>query len=598
MEILKDVLIILSLNIVILWLFSLLKLPDILGLVMTGFLIGPHGLKIIKDPHNVEIISEIGIILLLFTIGLEFSLKELKEYKRDILILGTLQILLSFVISAFFLFFYPLTTGIFLGMIIGLSSTAVVMKIYQDRNEVHSPYGRISIAILIFQDIVAILYLIALPFVKEIQNAEKLPIYQFHYYTLLVFFTKMLLFIVIFFFLYRYIIPFTLRKIALIRNKDLFVLSIITLCFLIAYLTYEAGLSLAFGAFLAGLLIAETPFSFESMSNVIPFKIVFTSIFFTSIGMMIEIEFLFSLKNLVSVFSIVLFVLAGKFLTVFLLVFLFHKNFRIAFIVGIALFQIGEFSFLLLKEAWELRIIDEYVYQLFLVSSSITMLVTPVMMMSSHRLAYLSYDFLQSAAKKYRWRFVEKVLHDTAGSIKDTLQDPLLGNLDQHIIIVGYGINGRNVAKAAKIMDIPYVIIEMNIKTVEKERGEGEPIFYGDATNEAILQFLQIKKAKLLVIVINDFQSTKRIISLAKRLNPSLYVIARTRFIMEVPKLLEAGADEVIPEEFETSIQIFRRILEHYHYSLPEIQFFTEELRISGYEILRRGMQREEKETE
>ncbi|GIX43570.1 MAG: hypothetical protein KatS3mg129_3303 [Leptospiraceae bacterium] len=212
------------------------------------------------------------------------------------------------------------------------------------------------------------------------------------------------------------------------------------------------------------------------------------------------------------------------------------------------------------------------------------MLYTPFIINYSHKISYNTLELLNLLIRKFpnTTKILKKYIRFS--QIKES--ERLSKKLKDHIIIIGYGINGRNVAKAAKIVDIPYVIIEMNIKTVRSEQKKGEPIVYGDATNIHLLEHIGIQEAKLLVIAINDFKTTKQIIQIAKKLKPDIYIIARTRYIAEVQALYKAGANDVIPEEFETSIQIFRKILEHYNYSFPEIQFFMEELRISGYEIL------------
>jgi len=241
-------------------------------------------------------------------------------------------------------------------------------------------------------------------------------------------------------------------------------------------------------------------------------------------------------------------------------------------ITSMYLSQIGEFSLIVLKLAYDQNLIDDATNQILLSSSILTMLLTPLIANYSHKITYKTTEILNSI---YKFDLKEQTI-----SINEKLKD--------HIIIVGFGINGRNVAKAAKIVDIPYIIIEMNIKTVLNEQKKGESIVYGDATNIHLLEQIGIRDAKLLVIVINDFKTTDHIIQIARKLNPNLHMIARTRYVAEVPQLYKSGANDVIPEEFETSIQIFRKILEHYNYSFPEIQFFVEELRISGYEILRR----------
>lgn len=582
MEILIEILFILSLNFIFLWIFSFLRIPPIISLVISGFILGPSGFGIIQNYQNIEILSEIGIILLLFTIGLEFSLKELEKQKKNVFILGSLQIFFTILISALiFKIYYNYTISFFIGMILSLSSTAIVLKILQDENQIQSPYGKIAISVLIFQDLVAILYVILLPYLKNFNQNNK---GFFDVNLMIQFLTKIILIILLFYLLYKFIVPYLLYQIVKTRNKDLFVLTIITFCFLIAFGTYKAGLSLAFGAFLAGLLISETHFSYESISNIIPFKIIFTSIFFTSIGMMVDLHFFIS--NWTYILLLSLFIIIIKFFIIFFLILIFNFNLRISFITGLYLAQAGEFSLIVLKIGLNYQIIDSTLYQTLLISSILTMLYTPFIMNYSHPVFYKMMEMLSLIAKKLPFKVLKKLIRFSQFK-KD---DFILHQINDHIIIIGYGINGRNVAKAAKIVDIPYLIIEMNIKTVQNEQKKGEPIIFGDATNIHLLEHIGIKKAKLLVIVINDFRTTKQIIKIAKKLNPNIYTIARTRYIAEVPLLLKEGANDVIPEEFETSIQIFRKILEHYNFSFPEIQFFIEELRISGYEILRREL--------
>jgi len=570
-EVLVDIIIIITFNFIFLWIFSLLKIPSIIGLFLAGFLIGPFGLKIIKNYETIEIVSEIGIILLLFTIGLEFSLKDLEKQKKDFFILGSLQIIFSILLSIIiFLNFYNFIESLIIGFMISLSSTAIILKILQDENQISSPYGKISVLISIFQDLVSIIYVMIIPYLIEFNNLNYFINFDINF--LLSLFLKIVIFIISFYLMYKHIIPFLLYQIVRFKNKDLFVLSIITFCFLIAFSTYKLGLSLALGAFLAGLLISETPFSSETINNIVPFKIIFTSIFFTSIGMMVNFDFFITNYHwLKIIFYSVLFIIT-KFIVIFIIIIILHKNIRISMITSMYLSQIGEFSLIVLKLAHDQNLIDDATNQILLSSSILTMLLTPLIVNYSHKITYKTTEILNSI---YKIDLKEQTI-----SINEKLKD--------HIIIVGFGINGRNVAKAAKIVDIPYIIIEMNIKTVLNEQKKGESIVYGDATNIHLLEQIGIRDAKLLVIVINDFKTTDHIIQIARKLNPNLHMIARTRYVAEVPQLYKSGANDVIPEEFETSIQIFRKILEHYNYSFPEIQFFIEELRISGYEILRR----------
>lgn len=575
MSIFSDLMIVLIFSVINTLILSFLKVPPIIIFIITGFLIGPSGLELIKNSNEIEFISQIGIVLLLFTIGLEFSIKELREKKKDIFYLGFLQVFFTILISTLFLFFfYSYTLALFIGILISLSSTAIILKVLEEKNQLHSIAGKIQISISIFQDLVSIIFMILLPYFKEIQflNSE-FYINKLHLESFFPFFLKIIVFIVGFYVLLKYIIPITLNLIVKTRNKDLFVLSVIVLCFLITLLTAKSGFSVALGAFLAGLLISETEYSYETLSNIIPFKIVFTSIFFVSIGMLVDIHFILSNDRWFYILMLSLVIGFLKFIIIFFVVYFFYKNTRTSFITGIYLSQIGEFSFILLIEAAKLQIINQEMYQILLSITIITMLISILIIENSYKI----YDVLEN----FFFYFSNKNV------FKNSNEEHILMPKD-HIIIIGYGINGRNVAKAAKIVDIPYVIVEMNSKTVKEEKSKGEFILFGDATNVYILEKVNIRLAKMIVIVINDPEATKKIIKLSKKLNPNIYILARTRYIMEVPNLKELGANEVIPEEFETSIQIFRRILEHYQFSLPEIEFFAEELRISGYDLLRR----------
>ncbi|MFN3604178.1 MAG: cation:proton antiporter [Leptonema sp. (in: bacteria)] len=579
MEFFFDLMYILVSVIVITLFFSFfVKIPTIIIFIFTGFLIGPFGLKLLKNYEAIELISEIGVALLLFTIGLEFSFKDLKDNKKDIFYLGFLQVFFTIFLFSFFLsFFYPIFVALTIGFLISISSTAIILKALQDQNQIHSISGQIQISISIFQDLISLFFILILPFLKELQSMSIDSLLNFLVLeNFLPIFFKIIILTISFFLLYKFLIPSFLNFIAKTKNKDLFVLSVIVLCFLITFGMYKAGLSIALGAFLAGLLISETEYSIETLSNILPFKIVFTSIFFVSIGMLVDIQFI--IKDLNWVFIIVFSILVGffKFMIVFLIVYIFYKNVRISLISGIFLSQIGEFSFIILKEAFDLSIIDKNVYQLLLSSTVVTMFLSIIFM----EFPYMLLDIFENILPFF-----------SKNSFSNKREEPLttFTELKEHIVIIGYGINGRNVAKAAKIVDIPYLIIEMNPKTVREEKNKGEPILFGDATNINILEKLNLEHARMIVIVINDPEATKKIIRQVKKINPNLYILARTRYLAEVPKLKELGVDEVIPEEFETSIQIFRRILEHYNFSLSEIQFFSEELRVSGYDVLRRN---------
>jgi len=565
---LNDIVIIFGLSIAVLFLCHRLHVPAIVGYLMTGILAGPHGLGLIGGVHEVEILAEIGVVLLLFTIGIEFSLKSLLQIKRLVLIGGPLQVLLT-LFAAFIMarqLGQPFSESIFIGFLISLSSTAIVLKLFQERAEIDSPHGRTALGILIFQDIIIVPMILLTPLLAGSTGnlAESLII-------LSVKGIGIILFVII---SARWIVPYLMYQIARTRSRELFLLSIVALCLAVAWLTYHVGLSLALGAFLAGLIISESEYSGQALGNILPFRDVFTSFFFVSIGMLLDVGFLFQRPGLIAV--IALCILTLKAIIVGFATVLLGFPLRTTILVGLALSQIGEFSFILSKTGIEYGLLAGNPYQLFLAVSVLTMAATPFIIALAPHVADLALRAPLPRRLKAGLYFAPSI---TSTETKIHQKD--------HLIIVGFGLNGRNVARSAKAVGIPYVIIEMNPETVRIEKLKGEPIYYGDAIQEAVLEHARIKKARVLVVVISDATATRRIIEIARRLNPTLYIIARTRFLQEMKHLYELGANEVIPEEFETSVEIFTRVLGKYLIPRDEIEKFTTEVRADGYEMLR-----------
>jgi len=567
-HLLNDILIIFGLSIAVLFVCHRLRVPAIVGYLVTGVIAGPHGLEFIGGVREVEILAEIGVILLLFTIGIEFSLKSLLQIKRLVLIGGPLQVLLT-LCATFGIAMHigqTLSKSIFMGFLISLSSTAIVLKLFQERAEVDSPHGRIALSILIFQDIIIVPMILLTPLLAGSTGnlAESLLV-------LSVKGLGIILFVII---SARWVVPYVMYQIARTRSRELFLLSIVVLCLAIAWLTYHIGLSLALGAFLAGLIISESEYSGQALGSILPFRDIFTSFFFISIGMLLDLGFLFQRPGLIALVAFC--VLMLKAMIAGCSVALQGFPLRTTIIAGLALSQIGEFSFILSKTGVEYGLLLGDTYQLFLAVSVLTMAATPFILAIASRVA----DFILRIPLPRRIKSGLYVIPGLSGA------DRKIRKRD-HLIIVGFGLNGRNVARSARVAGIPYVIIEMNPETVRLEKSKGEPIYFGDAIQEAVLEHARIKEARVLVVVISDPTATRRITEMARRLNPKIYIITRTRFLQEMKNLLELGADEVIPEEFETSVEIFTRVLGKYLIPRDEIERFTAEVRADGYEMLR-----------
>ncbi|MHC1567341.1 MAG: cation:proton antiporter domain-containing protein [Candidatus Syntropharchaeia archaeon] len=560
MIILNNILLIFILSIAVLFACYHLHIPAIVGFLLTGIFAGPHALGLIEAVQEVEFLAELGVILLLFTIGIEFSFKNLFQIRKSFLMGGSLQVFLTtitiFAIAR--LFGLSLGESIFLGFLASLSSTAIVLMLLQERGEIDSPHGRTALGILIFQDIIIIPMILFTPLLAGNVGNFQSP---------LILLLKGIGIIFLVFIGARWIVPQLLHQIARTRSRELFLLSIMGICLGVALLTYTAGLSLALGAFLAGLIISESEYSHHALSNILPFRDVFTSFFFISIGMLLDVNFF--LQQLIPVFIISFGILIIKLLISGLTAILLGFPLRTAILVGFSLSQIGEFSFILSHTGIEHGLLLGGPYQLFLASAILTMAATPFMVALSPRTS----DLLLRLPLPERLKSGLEISRDVKR--KD------------HLIIVGFGLNGRNLARAASAAKIPYVIIELNPDTVRSEREKGEPIFMGDASQEAVLKHADIENARIIVIVISDPSATRRITELARRLNPKIYIIVRTRYFQEMEHLYELGADEVIPEEFETSVEIFARVLWKYLVPKDEIEKYVAEIRQEGYEIFR-----------
>lgn len=563
LPILQDTIILLGFSVVIVFLLQRIKRPSILGFLITGILIGPHALSLISNLEAVETISEIGVIMLLFVIGMELSIKQLIAMKKTVLMGGALQVGITILVAAsiYYLLGNTLKEAIFIGFLFSLSSTAIVLKILHDQNEINAPHGRNALAILIFQDIIIVPMMLFTPIIAGQASNVAIDIM----WLLL----KMLAIAGITIVSAKYIFPQFIHIIAKTRSKELFLLSTIATCFLVTFLTAEAGLSLGLGAFLAGLIISESEYNHQATSIILPFRELFTSFFFISVGMMLDVSFVWQhgwqiILLLVSVI-IIKTVIAGS------AVALLRYPPRTVILTGFALFQIGEFSFILSKIGIQYNLINHETNQYFLAISILSMLLTPFMITYSEKIASKILIFY-SPKKRY------------AQTMTSSPNETAL-NLHNHLVIIGYGINGSNLAKAAQYIDIPYVVIELNANTVKREKEKGIPILFGDATQPHILEAVNIESARAVVVAISDAKATKTIIKNIRMYSQSVFLLVRTRFVNEISELYELSADDVIPEEFETSVQILSQVLHNFLIPEDDIEQFTEIIRADNYEI-------------
>ncbi len=555
---LPDVTIIFGLAVGVILVCHRLKIPALVGLLLTGVVCGPHGLGLVRSAHDVEILSEIGVILLLFTIGLELSLSDLSRLKRPVFYGGTAQMLLTW---AFFfslpLFALHLSGGssVLLGMLAALSSTAIVLTTLQERAEMEAPHGRVSLGILIFQDLLAVPMTLAVPLLAG---------RTFGFTNSIVFTVgKGALVLVLLVVLSRKLMPKLLLAIVRTRSRELFLLTALGICMAVSLLTAAIGLSLSLGAFLAGLLLSGSDYREHLHEAVLPFKDVFTSLFFISIGMLLNLapamEHIWQILGATALLLVVKAVMAGAATRIL------GYPTRTAVLVGLALCQVGEFSFILAKAGFDRRVISEHFYQKFLAASILTMVLAPFIIKAAPRVSLLLCRLFGA---------------------RETPLEPLVPGMQGHMIILGFGAGGRQLARAAKAADIPYVILEMNPDTVRNERQKGEPIHFGDASKPGVLEHIGVHEAKALAVVISDAAAARRTVEIARFENPALYIVARTRFNSEIKALLELGANDVIAEEFEASLVVFARVLAKFMVPRDDIERMAQDIRREGYRAM------------
>ncbi len=553
--ILGDIVVIFALSVVVLFVFHRLKIPPIIGFLFTGVLAGPHGFGAVTAVGAVEVLAEIGVILLMFTIGLELSIRDLLRMKKAVLGGGGLQVGLSIAatLGIFALMGLPTSVGLFAGFLVALSSTAIVLKQLQTSAQIEAPHGRASLGILIFQDIIIVPMMLFTPLIAGAAGGDIGS-------EILILLAKSAGAVLLVLFAARYVIPRLLHSVAATRDKELFLLAVVAICFLVAWLTASIGLSLALGAFLAGMIIADSEYSHHAIGNVIPFRDLFTSFFFVSIGMLLDPAAL--AQRPVTVLLLTLAVLIGKTVLTAGAMRLLRFPMRTAILAGVGLSQIGEFSFILSRVGVENGLLGGDMYQLFLSVSVMTMAVTPVLMALAPRIA----DSLLRQK-----RTVEEERRDAADGM----------------LVIGYGLNGKNLVRAAQAASIPVSVIELNPDTVRHEQAQGVPIQFGDATQDAVLLHAGVRAAAVVVVAISDPAATGRITERVRALAPGAYIITRTRFTSEVPRLARLGADEVIPEEFETAVEIFARALTRFDLPEEEITRWIGDIRADSYRMLR-----------
>lgn len=559
LPLLRDIIILMAVSVPVVVVFHRFGMPVILGFITAGVIAGPHGFKLITEAATVELLAQIGVVMLLFTIGLELSFAKLKNVGRDAIIGGGLQIIFTTAVVAIIsvTFNRPAPEAILFGFIIAQSSTAIILKILSDRAEIDSSYGRLCMGILIVQDIAVVPMVILLQHMGKTESITGIAVAKTVFTA--VFAVSAILAAAYF------LVPRILSHVVRLRNREVFILTALLLCLGIAWLTSKAGLSLAIGAFIAGLVISESEYSHQIVAEVLPLRDVFSSLFFISIGMLLEVGWFMS--NLSYIFPLVCGIILLKAIIVIGVSQMLIYPLRLAVIVGVGLANIGEFSFVLMKTGEEYGLLNHGMYQTFIAASILTMLAAPLLFQKSHRIA------LQIARI-----FGTKEVH---------FVEPMARGLSNHVIIAGYGLNGRNTANVLKATGIEHIILDMNGDRIGQAKKHGHRALFGDISRSEILKKAGIKKARIIVFAVSDPVATRMALKTAKDINPSVYALVRTRYTGEVDALYKLGANQVISEEFETSVEIFARVLGEYRIPTNVIQNQIDLIRHEGYAMLR-----------
>jgi CPA2 family monovalent cation:H+ antiporter-2 len=561
--VLRDLSIVLAIATAVALVFGRLHLSVVAAFLVAGAILGPTGAGLVSESGMVDALAEIGVALLLFTVGLEISLANLGMMRRRILQGGGVQlsatILLTVVVLSIAGFYLPEAT--FIGFVLSLSSTAIVLKVYADRMELDSAHGKISIGILLFQDMAVIPMMLLIPSFRQWETAQ----FSSVAFTLV----KAGVGVGVILLAARFVIPLLLKEVIRLNSREILAMTVLCLILGTAWVARWWGLSLAMGAFLAGMVISESVYVHEIAAQIFPFRDVFNGVFFISVGMLLDLPFLVRHLPMILFISVTVVLLKG--FCAGAAIRTLKYPWRVSVIGAVGLAQIGEFSFLLMSEGFRDGLVGTDVYQYLLAVAILTMVATP---------------FLIRGAPWAARFFVRRVVRGDEPE-EPAAESPEAGRIDNHVIIAGYGMNGKNLALVLRSTHVPYLVVDLNDALVREGREAGEPVFFGDVNNPEILDRVGVDRARTLVLAISDPMATRRAVAVARRANPGLTILVRTRYVADVDDLISLGANAVIPEEFETSVEIFSRVLHEYHVPAHIIAQQEELIRSGTYRILR-----------
>ena len=570
-SIIFDVSVIFGLAVIVLLACNWLKIPSLLGFLFTGIIAGPDVLKLTQTQTDISLFAEIGIVFLLFSIGLEFSLKDLLKARKQVLLSGVLQLLLTTLATCLLVVLLDvgLKEALLLGLLVSFSSTAIVLKALQDKGRVHSEQGKAALSVLIFQDIAVIPILLWLPGLSKGASG-----FGIEFFMVLI---KAAVTVILVVYAARSIIPRLLFAVAKSNSRELFLMTVLVICLFVAWLTSRLGLSLSLGAFLAGLIISESDYSHEAFSTILPFREVFTSFFFISIGLLLDLNFVYA--HFFEVLMAVLVVVVVKSIAGGVSIRMGGADLRTALLGGLFIAQIGEFSFVLADAAFELKLLHHDNYQLLLSATVFTMGLTPALLEKADR---ISMTLLQVFTQNLTPNRLTRNSNNERLDIADYL------GITNHLVIIGFSELGVQISKVIKLSKIPIIAVDNDPEIVLNSKlDRGNKILYGNATDLEVLRHAHINTAKMVVVTLKNDRDIKAIIDAIRKISEHCKILAIANDAGDFTRLFDAGANELLSRNFEISVESVIRILKHFDVPKSEIEQRIERFRERNYTMER-----------
>ncbi len=564
-HLLLHIVLLLALAVVIVSISRRLHFPPILSYIIVGIIVGPYGFGIIDQEENITLLAELGIVFLLFSIGLEFSLSQMLAMRKLVFGLGAMQVTATF--AVFFglanLFGLDTSTSVVVASAFALSSTAIVIKQLTEQSEIQSRHGRSAVGILIFQDIMAIPLLILIPALAMSGNGgDPLSI------SLSIAFLKGILIVVLMHFIGRYLLRPLFHEVASAKSAELFTLTVLLVALSAAALTEEMGLSMTLGAFLAGMMLGETEYRHQIESDIRPFQDILLGLFFVTVGMLISLEILS--EYFWKVLLITLIIIVTKFALIYSVTRLFGKDPGVSTRTALSLAQVGEFGLVLMTLAFTYNLLPDKEGNILLTAAVISMAISPFIVKFNGRIA--------------------KVLHKTSytQSHTDIEQNIAADNvyLSDHVILCGFGRVGQTVSRFLHKANKPFIALDMDPLRVTEAHNAGERVYYGDAAKDKVLEAAALEKAQAIIITFSDYHSSVKIIKTIRRHNKDIPILVRSLDDSHINEILEAGATEVVPDTFESSIMLSSHLLLMIGQAPHKVLRETREIRKNRYKML------------